>query len=363
MRFAPGILLFVLSASTAFHSAYAQQGITLDPATGDYTITYFATDNNGNERLRQTTFVPKTKIKPTIRSEFESDHMVRIKYRYTLTNRAGAAQAINLFVLDPVSSIITSQVIPQVIPTDSQGIVDRAKVMIRAEKDIRTPALWEPSMTDSRKEGFRQGGFRIGWGFHDAAAGLWPSTKQPAFGFESSDLPGLVNAEVAGNGPAGQGLGENGPDSDEDSDFARQYDYLIIHDYVDVPVAVPAIKPSTPVDLKDIASQLQAHVRTWPALHVMDQATASKIDALLQQTIVALTASDARAASASLKAVRQLLRQSHPGYEADDDRNDDNNRDQASNTGRPVSKLAAKVLGFDVQFLLRQMNNGRDAED
>ena len=78
MRFAPGILLIVLSALTAFHSAYAQQGITLDPATGDYTITYFATDNNGNERLRQATFVPKTKIKPTIRSEFESDHMVRI---------------------------------------------------------------------------------------------------------------------------------------------------------------------------------------------------------------------------------------------------------------------------------------------
>jgi hypothetical protein len=230
-----------------------------------------------------------------------------------------------------------------------------------AAKEIGTPGLWEASVAAS-VAGSRKTGYRIGWGYTNRD-GIRPGGRERGFGFESSDLPGLVNAEIAGNGPAGQGLGENGPDSDDDSDFARQYHYLIIHDYVDMPVAVPAIRPSTPVNLKDIASQLQAHVRTWPALHVMDQATASKIDALLQQTIVALTASDARAASASLKAVRQLLRQSHPGYEADDDRNDDNNRDQASNTGRPVSKLAAKVLGFDVQFLLRQMNNGRDAED
>jgi hypothetical protein len=56
-----------------------------DPDTGDY-ITYA----NAVGRLKQSRFVPSTKIDPTLRSRFENQHGL-IRYRYAIKNGSSKA--------------------------------------------------------------------------------------------------------------------------------------------------------------------------------------------------------------------------------------------------------------------------------
>lgn len=94
-------------ALSLYAQAYPGEGIALDPATGDYTITYRG-DPDSTE-LSQTVFVPSTKIAPAIRSNFRQDERGMIVYRYTVSNGATAKQAIVGVRLDQIVNPIVGE--------------------------------------------------------------------------------------------------------------------------------------------------------------------------------------------------------------------------------------------------------------
>src|SRR5450759_495185 len=74
------------------HVSPPGESLILDPASGDYTITY--ADDAGN--LHQAKFVPATKIVPAVSSAFQLNDNGIIAYRYTLANGRGAKQPITM---------------------------------------------------------------------------------------------------------------------------------------------------------------------------------------------------------------------------------------------------------------------------
>ena len=79
-------------ALSLYVQAFPGGSIVLDPATGNYTITYRG--NPDSTELSQTVFVPSTKIVPAIRSSFRLGEKGAIVYRYTVSNGAVAKQGI-----------------------------------------------------------------------------------------------------------------------------------------------------------------------------------------------------------------------------------------------------------------------------
>src|SRR5450759_3130856 len=87
------------------------ESLVLDPASGDYTITY--ADNAGN--LQQSKFVPATKIEPAISSAFQLNDNGIIAYRYTIANGRGERQPIILVGIYNITSLYSSQPLPPYI--------------------------------------------------------------------------------------------------------------------------------------------------------------------------------------------------------------------------------------------------------
>lgn len=327
--------LLAIVALAQSQSVLSQESISRDPITGDYTISYFATEDNGNQMLRQTVFVPSTKISPSIRSEFEFKHAGSVAYRYTLKNGAGAPQAIQVFTLGSAVGVKTSS-------TASGGRSNDGRIF--------TPAPWTV-LTSAKQNGL----LRIVWRYPDAG-GLWPTQAQPGFGFESTGLPGIVAAGVAGNAPDFAGLGENG--FDPDSALGKQLQQLVMHDYVDVWVAAPAIPLTSPVNPTAVLTQLRTHVATWPSEQLIDQSTESNLDALFQAAIAALSQGNTQQAAQALRAVRRSIAPLH-GEARDEDEGPA--REKSNGRGGSMSyALAARVLSFDVRFLLHQLIGSGD---
>ncbi|WP_239497999.1 MULTISPECIES: hypothetical protein [Ralstonia] len=330
------MLRILLAIGALIYGTAAQpQSIALDPSSGDYTISYYASDDNGNQVLRQTVFVPSTKVRPTIRSEFEERHGGSIVYRYALKNGANAPQAIQVFTLDPVVGIKT-----QVVASGKRA----------AHGEISTPQPWT-ILTAAR------GGdsLRVVWRY-PGAGGLWPTQAQPGFGFESTSLPGIVAAGVAGNAPDFAGLGEDGFDSD--STLGKQFQQLVMHDYVDVWVAAPTISLTNPVNPTAVLTQLRTHVATWPSQKLIDQNVAASLDLQFQTAIAALAQGNTQQAIQALRAARQSIAPLHDG----DGRNEDEGpaEERRKGSGSKSNGLAARVLQFDLRFLLRQLSGNTD---
>ena len=108
-------LYFFVMASflVSLAQAYPGESITLDPVSGNYTIIYW-NENMEPPALETTTFVPSTKINPTLRSSLRMERDAKIIYRYTLINAKQSRQYIGHMILDPVSNGVRhdSKVLP-----------------------------------------------------------------------------------------------------------------------------------------------------------------------------------------------------------------------------------------------------------
>lgn len=99
--------LFALLAFGFLPPAFALEGesIVYNPATGNYSITYL---NSTDDSFRKITFIPATKINPTIKSKLDLDHDGIVHYGYSLSSGRDSQQVVRSFILDPVSSVTTS---------------------------------------------------------------------------------------------------------------------------------------------------------------------------------------------------------------------------------------------------------------
>ncbi|MDB0510873.1 hypothetical protein LBW60_16480 [Ralstonia solanacearum] len=329
------VLPILLAAGAATYGTAARsQSITFDPTSGDYTISYYASDDSGNQVLRQTVFVPSTKIRPAIRSEVEARHDGSVVYRYALKNGANAPQAIQVFTLDPVIGVKT-----QVLASGRRA----------AHGEISTPQPWTVLTTAKANNALR-----VVWRY-PGAGGLWPTQAQPGFGFESTSLPGIVAAGVAGNAPDFPGLGEDGFDSE--STLGQQLQQLVMHDYVDVWVAAPAISLTNPINPTAVLTQLREHVAAWQSQKLIDQSLAAGLDSAFQAALAALAQGNTQQAVQALRAARQSISLFHgDGQDEDEGPAEDRQKEYGSKS----SALAARVLQFDLRYLVHRLSGNGD---
>jgi len=264
--------LLALTAFGFLSPAFGLEGesIVFDPATGNYLITYLS---SRDDKLHQVTFIPATKINPTIKSKLKLEQGEIVNYGYSLISGRDGQQVIRLLILEPVSSVTTS--LPDIPLNAPPGkIMDD---MMNVANYFDTPALWNASM------GYSDNGttFIIGWGYNLKTGGLTPGDKA-TFGFNSRDLPGIIQAEVKGYAPDSKEIpGEETQDAN-DGGFGQQYTALVTkNNYVSRNAAVPTIAVPTPFDPAVLLERIQNQMHTWISMSLLDTTFSSQLDRYL----------------------------------------------------------------------------------
>jgi hypothetical protein len=357
------ILLLVILIGISF-SALALNGesIVFNPATGNYLITYL--DSNDNS-LHQVTFIPSTKINPTIRMKFRLEQGEVIHYGYTLTSGRDSQQDITLIILDPVSSVTTVPDIPlnaqanqtaiDMLNQEGAAAINRvinivtqtATDMDNVAKHFDTPALWDASLNYSRG----QNAFRIGW---DAKVtnGMHPG-GQATFGINSRDLPSIIQAKIHGYAPGSKKLpGEQTQDAN-DGGFGQQYTALVTQNYF-VPrnAAVPTIAVPSPFEAAVLLDRIQTQMHTWIGMSLLDSAFSAQLDRYFQSAISAYRLNQSEVGKKQIQTMLELIKKEQPN--AGNGEGDNEGDSQNKNKPALIDPLATHVLDFDLQYVMKR---------
>ncbi len=120
-------------------------------------------------------------------------------------------------------------------------------------------------------------------------------------------------------------------------------------------VAVPKIPLQEPFDAAQVLASLRTHVNVdVVGLNLIDPVPASELDRGLQAAIEAAKHGNRIALRAELKALRQELKRAHPELTGNEDADEDWG-DEDKPIKRPIAKLAAKVLDFDLRYALKRV--------
>lgn len=341
---------FALIAFGFLTPAFALQGesIVFDSATGNYLITY---RYSPDKKLHQVTFIPATKINPTIKTKLKLEQGEIVHYGYSLISGRDSQQDIVLLILEPVSSVKTPMPdIPLNAPPGN--IMDD---MMNAANYFDTPALWNASL------GYSDNGstFIIGWGYNLATGGLAPGNKA-VFGFNSRDLPGIIQAEVQGYAPDSHEIpGEETQDAN-DGGFGQQYTALVTkNNFVSRNAAVPTIAVSTPFDPAVLLERIQTQMHTWIGMQLLDATFSAQLDRYFQSAISAYRLNQNKVGKKQIQTMLELIKKEQPDVDRKDDNGDRGEKgddDDKNKTKRAlIDKLAARILDFDLNYVTKHM--------
>ncbi|MDP2762399.1 MAG: hypothetical protein Q8O64_18695 [Sideroxyarcus sp.] len=341
-----GFLLLLASAQAI--GALPGESIVLNPNTGDYTITYWDYPNSPRKQLQQAIFVPSTKIDPLVKSTLKLRDDGVIAYTYRVTNGAISRQSLVAMRFDPVTDIVSA--LP--LPKNEQDVdPNTMEQIIAAGMDaLATPANWNGSSYTSEK-----GGLRISWSYailRSVNDGLKPGNTQGGFGFTSRDIPGIGIAQLSGHSPV-----PGWPDEGPEGDIANEFEKIEQNDFVPRYTVVPAIAVPTPFDPAVTLERIQSHTHTWIGMPLLDATFSAQLDRYFQAAISAYRLNQPKIGKEHIQTMRELIKKE----QADADREDDND-DRSEKGGHDdmnkralIDKLAARVLDFDLKYVLKQM--------
>ena len=331
LKFAPTIIFAAsLTAIPVSHGA-GQEGVVLDPQTGDYIVTY---KSGYSGKIYQLVFVPSTKIKPRLKSKFGRKHdKYTIFYRYKVKNGPDSKQNIDM-LLTKVSGINPGG---QLSPPEWDGIV---------ATDTDSPRL------------------RLAWNFRgdEFLGGLAPGRDLGGFALASVDLPGIAVVQITGAAPVTNWIGHAPQGVAGD-----QLDEIEKNNFVPRHAAVPRIPVPEPFDATTVLGSIQKHVQELVTMELVEPVFAGQLDALFAAATEALGRDDAESALSHLKDLRHLIQQErhenkkdkkHKREKKKKGKHDDEGwDDQEEKAGRDhqVTRLAARVLRFDVRFVAKRL--------
>ena len=339
--------------SLAAHS-FPGESIMLDPVSGNYNITYW-NESMEPPGLEATVFVPATKIVPTIQSRFSSDAAGKITYRYTVSSATQSKQTLIDILLDPVSSIIGTR------DDSKMGLGAAAMAVFKAnEAAITTPSGWIGTVSFGG-QGHEDGSIRTGWlASVEHSTGLKPGGTVRGFGFSSYALPGIIVAELSGDSPVHGWSGEGpGPDSA----INQQLTEIETHDFVPRSAAVPTIAVPSPFSAATLLDRIQAQTHTWIGMQLLDASFSSQLDRYLVAAANAYRYNQPKAGKEHIETLRRMLKKEHEDLDRDDEQADekphgDEKHKQAKRLA--IDRLAARVLDFDLKYVLKRMGDERD---
>jgi len=310
------------------------EGVVLDPATGDYIISYRDGTVPGNP-LYQVRFIPSTKIDPILLSRFYIEKEKQIRYSYTITNGVKGRQPLIDFGFGEISALT--------IPKDTPLISG----VLAGTWGLTTPAGWNGFMAK------KDTNYVVSWTIHPVATrqdGLQPGKSQGGFSFSSPDLPGLDMAEISGNGDPGNFPNE-GPDDEE---ILNQYSQLQGNDFLTRPAAIPMISIPAPFDAAVLLNNIQTQMHAWIGMNLLDSTFSSQLDRYLTAAADAYRHNQPKAAKEDIERVREMLKKEHQDLGRDEENENGNSRETKDNK-KPaaVDRLAARVLDFDLMYVLR----------
>jgi hypothetical protein len=308
--------------------------------------------------LETTTFVTATKIVPTIRSRFTSDRSESITYRYAFSSGVQSKQVLVHVIIDPVESVIGTRDVSN-MGTATNAEYSARLTAVRANKTaLSNPTSWNGTVAFGLGEE-NASSVRIGWRASvEHSTGLKPGNTIQGFGFSSNALPGIIAAEMSGDSPVMMWSGEGPP---EDSAIIQQLNEIEAHDFVPRNAAVPTITVPVPFDAAALLDRIRTQVATWPAKQLLDPAFAAQLDRTLVAAANAFRNNQPKAGREHIESLRRLLDHEHRFLNHDDEDNDDTPEHKAA-TRLTIDRLAARVLDFDLRYVLKRMEREHEHE-
>jgi hypothetical protein len=336
------------------------EGIVLDSNTGDYIITYA----NAVGRLKQSRFMPSTKINPTLNSKFDSQHN-SIRYRYAIRNGASSKQPLIGLTFNSVSNLWSRTSLPKTGQEQTQMYMQHAtnptqlmQMVVDNTRVVDAPTGWSCDVLPVGET--TPMGYRVACSFDDLDEnkrnGLQPGSGISGFGLYSLDLPGVGIGQLDGFGDMGPSFKDEGPDGE----ISDQLDKLIENDYVPRPAAVPVIAVPVPFDAATLLDRIRTEMLTWPGKQLLDATYAAKLDGLLSSAANAFRLSQPKAAKEHIETIRKLLAKEHHHVDHDDE-DDEDTEEHKKATRFTIDRLSARVLDFDLRYVLKRTE--RDHED
>ncbi len=340
-----GLLLSI--ASTQANGALPGESIVLDPNTGNYTITYWDYPRSPKKQLRQAIFVPATKIDPVVKSTLKLREDSVAVYAYRIANGSKSRQPLVAIRLDTVSDIVSS--LP--LPKDDQDVDPNMmeQVIAAGVAALTTPYGWNGGSYASHESGLR-----ISWSYSNLRSlsdGLPPGNTQDGFGFSSRDIPGIGVAQLSGNSPVPMYPGE-GPTGT----LGKEFEAIEQNDFVPRNVAVPTIAVPVPFDAAVLLERIRIHVATWPSKQLLDAAYAAQLDRYLVAAAEAYRLNNPKAGKEHIETLRRMLAKEHHHVDHDDE-DDDDGEERKHTTRFSINRLAARVLDFDLRYMLKRMEH------
>jgi hypothetical protein len=345
------VLLLLFQMQLVF--AYPGENIARD-ANGDYVVTYW---NGAN--LLQMTFSPATKIEPRVKSKLHLSSTNLIAYRYSISNGSKARQPITSVRIGNITRIYGSQTMP---PTSSLTTPDAAIAAVKKmSMALVVPNRWE-GVADV--DPLNNSAMQADWFFfvsdhpNDSGIGVMPGGEVSGFGYSSFDLPGVIEMRMEGEVEKQGAYADEGPDPAESS-IVQQLDQIEKNDYITRYVATPQIAIPLPFDAAILLDRIRAEMQTWPDKQLLNAAYSVKLDGYLSSAANAFRMNQPKAAREQVEAVRKLLAKEHH-YVDHDDEDDEDTEEHKQASRRSIDRLAARVLDFDLRYVLKRTESGRE---
>jgi hypothetical protein len=348
--------LFAALVLVLSHNAYClpSESIVFDSKTGNYIITYLGYDDTGESDMptvsRQAIFVPATKIDPVIQSTFKFSNGEKIPYSYRVRNGIRARQSLSMLLFDPVSDIDSSIPLPKNVEDINPNTIEQYFSV--AADALVSPNGWVGQVTASSA-----GGLRIGWiniNTSLSVSGISVGAVRGGFGFSSKDIPGIGVTQLQGEAPV-RGFVDEGPTGE----VADELEKLTQNDFITRFAAVPTIAVSNPFDATVLLNRIRDHVATWPAKQLLDPAYAAQLSRYLVAAAEAYRLNNTKAGKEHIKTIRKMLAKEHHNLDRDDEGDEDTEEHKAA-TRLTIDRLAARVLDFDLRYVLKRMEPVED---
>lgn len=329
------------------YSVAQEEGVFLDPQTGDYRVRF----KSYSEQIEEGIFYPHTKIDPVVKSKLKIIDDGSIVYRYKVRNGKTSKQNLITVTID-ASNVHT---------TDPNAAVPNSPTQI-------IPSGWDGTIVPN----IGKSGYIVGWSAlfpsktkkrHEVTSrGLPPSSDMVEFGFRSDDLPGVGIVRLRGEASFITMLPDEGPDPDSPVGIA--YHKLRQSDFVPRPAAVPRIPVPAPFDAATVLTSLQKHVKDdLVGMALIDPILVSKLDPLFAAAIDAAQRGNAEGTRRAIKDIRHLLKREHEDVDKEDDKDEDDDQDDKKKdkeNKRLIDKLAARVLDFDLKYVEKRAKGSLD---
>lgn len=358
------LLIFLLSMGIA----HAQDSAVYDAQQNVWKLYY---QDPETAQWVNKAYIQQNAIKPSIKSAVQVSGSQYV-YRYRVSNRRDAKQAIDLFRIWGIPMVYAIPDLPPVtanMRTDMDGWIKQNWVQLTVKRNfegsvVKAPKGWSANLRVD--ENVSQTSFVWTPGLKDSDPdGISPGRTQDGFVVNRPELPGMARAKLTGSTEEPWGL-DNLPDTPY---WVQKINEIQDMDYVLVPVLAPIILVPNPYNGAELARRLKAHVQTWLTYGHINTDVLNRLNRQFDVLIPALEINNKQAVRAAVTAIRKECADRNPGLGDDKAGDDDDGHDSealprapAQRSAAPalaLDRVAARALMFDLRYLVDRMDSGR----